>query len=425
MKLLICLAFLFLSAGAEKARFDNYRLYSVQIENQDQYEAMKYLEEHSDSYDFFEPAILNGEAEILVPPHMYAHFDEISQNLNMKTKLTINNYQSLIDDEENAIRKRKATAFIDWDSYGTLAEINAWLDEMHVRFPTITNIRTVGTTHEGRPIRAFSISRRSGNRAIIIEANIHSREWISSATATYLINELLTSTDPTIQALSANIDWHIITNANPDGYEFSRTNNRNWRKTRAPVSALCFGVDANRNFGYNWLVRDETGSLGASTTPCSDTFAGAQSMTEAETLAIESLFTQYARSTDLFISFHSYGHYLLHPWGHTRNMPPNNATLVSVGVAFRDALRAVDGINYAVGSSNVVLYAATGTTPDHAYGAHGIPLSYTIEMRGNGVYGNYGFVLPPNLIRPNAIEVVAGLKAMINEAKRLGYLGGP
>ena len=46
-------------------------------------------------------------------------------------------------------------------------------------------------------------------------------------------------------------------------------------------------------------------------------------------------------------------------------------------------------------------------------------------MRGNGVYGNYGFVLPPNLIRPNAIEIVAGLKAMVNEAKRLGYLGGP
>lgn len=49
MKLLICLAFLFLSAGAEKARFDNYRLYNVQIENQEQYEAMKYLEDHSDS----------------------------------------------------------------------------------------------------------------------------------------------------------------------------------------------------------------------------------------------------------------------------------------------------------------------------------------------------------------------------------------
>lgn len=53
MKLLICLAFLFLSVGAEKARFDNYRLYSVQIENESQYEALKYLEENSDSVNYF------------------------------------------------------------------------------------------------------------------------------------------------------------------------------------------------------------------------------------------------------------------------------------------------------------------------------------------------------------------------------------
>jgi hypothetical protein len=62
MKLLICLAFLFLSAGAEKARFDNYRLYSVQIENNKQYEAMKYLEEHSDSVNYF---LISNFCEIL------------------------------------------------------------------------------------------------------------------------------------------------------------------------------------------------------------------------------------------------------------------------------------------------------------------------------------------------------------------------
>ena len=45
-------------------------------------------------YDFFEPAILNGEAEILVPPHKFADFEEIAQNLNLKTKMTISNYQS-------------------------------------------------------------------------------------------------------------------------------------------------------------------------------------------------------------------------------------------------------------------------------------------------------------------------------------------
>jgi hypothetical protein len=65
---------------------------------------------------------------------------------------------------------------------------------------------------------------------------------------------------------------NIFQNANPDGFVWSWESNRNWRKTRAPVSALCFGVDANRNFAYNWLVPDETGSLGASTSPCTDTY---------------------------------------------------------------------------------------------------------------------------------------------------------
>ena len=49
MKLVALLAFLFLSAEAEKARFDNYRVYSVLVENEQQHEAMQYLQEHSDS----------------------------------------------------------------------------------------------------------------------------------------------------------------------------------------------------------------------------------------------------------------------------------------------------------------------------------------------------------------------------------------
>lgn len=93
------------------------------------------------------------------------------------------------------------------------------------------------------------------NRNIIIEANIHAREWISHATTTWIINELLTSTNSTVQNMANTINWYIIPMMNPDGFEFSRTNNRNWRKNRAEASALCFGVDGNRNFAYNWLVR--------------------------------------------------------------------------------------------------------------------------------------------------------------------------
>lgn len=48
--------------------------------------------------------------------------------------------------------------------------------------------------------------------------------------------------------------------------------------------------------------------------------------------------------------------------------------------------------------------AASGTSPDHAWGRYNISLAYTYEMRGNGPYGNFGFVLPPHLIIPNCEE---------------------
>ena len=60
-----------------------------------------------------------------------------------------------------------------------------------------------------------------------------------------------------------------------DGFEYTKTTNRNWRKTRKNVTTLCFGVDANRNMGYNWLVPDETGNEGASRSPCTDTYGKA------------------------------------------------------------------------------------------------------------------------------------------------------
>lgn len=43
-------------------------------------------------------------------------------------------------------------------------------------------------------------------------------------------------------------------------------------------------------------------------------------------------------------------------------------------------------------------------------------------MRGNGVYGNHGFVLPASLIIPNSLEVFDGVIAMVREARALGYL---
>ena len=58
-------------------------------------------------------------------------------------------------------------------------------------------------------------------------------------------------------------DVYIMPSMNPDGYEYTRSYNRMWRKTRSNNPGYrCKGVDPNRNWGYNW------GLKGASTNPC-------------------------------------------------------------------------------------------------------------------------------------------------------------
>lgn len=55
-------------------------------------------------------------------------------------------------------------------------------------------------------------------------------------------------------------------------------------------------------------------------------------------------------------------------------------------------------------------------------GAYGIPIGYTYEMRGNGAYGRFGFVLPPVWIIPNGQEVLNSLIGMVMKSRDLGYL---
>lgn len=156
------------------------------------------------------------------------------------------------------------------------------------------------------------------NRAIFLESTIHAREWIAPATATYFLEQLLRSDDPDMKDLAENINWHILLITNPDGYEYTRNENRNWRKTRTPVSLTCWGVDPNRNFAHNWLIPDETGNEGASRAPCSDTYAGPRPFSEPEAAAMEQYLLEHHDKFDVYLSFHSYGHIILFPFGHTR-----------------------------------------------------------------------------------------------------------
>lgn len=150
---------------------------------------------------------------------------------------------------------RRPRAALSWEIYHTLDEIYAWLDTLVEEYPTLLTPIVGGSSYEGRQIRGVKLSYPNipNKPGVFLEANIHAREWITSATATYFLNQFLTSEDPAIMEIAQNYEWYIFPVVNPDGFVYSHTTDRQWRKTRSQHSILCRGADPNRNWGFNFM----------------------------------------------------------------------------------------------------------------------------------------------------------------------------
>lgn len=78
----------------EKARFDNYRIYSIGVENDEQLQVLQNLESHQDSIQFIMPPTVNQTSvEVIVPPHKFADFSELCDKYQMKNQIKIENLQ--------------------------------------------------------------------------------------------------------------------------------------------------------------------------------------------------------------------------------------------------------------------------------------------------------------------------------------------
>lgn len=103
------------------------------------------------------------------------------------------------------------------DRYNLLEEIYQFVDDIQLENPETATVITIGESFEGRPLKVVKISKNDNNPAVFIEANIHAREWISSATAVWLINEFLTTTNVTVKEVIDSVTWYILPVTNPDG----------------------------------------------------------------------------------------------------------------------------------------------------------------------------------------------------------------
>ncbi|XP_058987662.1 zinc carboxypeptidase-like [Musca domestica] len=401
-----------------KVRYDNYKVYKLSIDNKTQLAVIELIQDLREKYIIWkEYDEATKEIHIMVNPEEITNFSGILKVYGFKTELLVENVQELIDEEERAAQLSPDNGEFSWTRYYELEDIEKWLDGVFAKYPSVTEAFEIGKSYEGRTIRGIKISYKSGNPGIFIESNIHAREWITSATATWFIDQLLSSSDPEVRNLAENYDWYIIPVFNVDGFEYSHKKDRMWRKTRQPVSTSdCIGTDANRNFDSHWM---ENG--GASNNPCSETFAGPTPFSEPEAKALADFVTSIKDKINIYLSFHSYGQWLLSPYGHTKDeFPENYDDLLTIGESFKTAIKSLPyETDYVHGSTASVLYVASGSTVDWVFNELDVKVGYTIEFRDKG---RYGFVLPPVQILPNCQELMTGMKALVSKSKELGYL---
>lgn len=246
-----------LAAAHDQDRFDNYSLYTLAVTDERQQHMLEKLDAVLDvrpDYWKGEP-VVGSRIDVMISAQDRTHFEHLLQAYDFKWRVKVPNVQELIDGEQSMRSRDTDGGAFGWTSYHTFDEIMAWLDDQVQAYPDqLTNV-VLGQSIEGRPMRGVKLSRKAGNPSIFIESNTHAREWITSATATWILNEFLTSADPEVQQLADNYDWYIFPLVNPDGFVYSHTSNRMWRKNRARHGLICLGTDPNRNWGYQWLCK--------------------------------------------------------------------------------------------------------------------------------------------------------------------------
>ena len=296
-----------------------------------------------------------------------------------------------------------------FNDYKDLNAIYGRLDTFAADHSSLVTPINIGQSFEGRDIRGIRIAgtnpTRANRPAILLNSLVHAREWATGMTTMYAADQLLNNyaTDPAIQNLLDEVEVIVIPVVNPDGYEYTWTDNRLWRKNRRPHGFSGeFGVDLNRNWGVGWGSDD-----GSSSDPSSDVYRGTAAFSEPETAAMRDFYVANPQIVSN-IDFHLYSQLILYPNGYTTALPADYDLLSSMADEMAAAIESVHGEIY-VPQAAIDLYPASGVSIDWTYGDQGV-YSWTVELRPESFFP--GFELPPEEIVPAAEENFAAFLSM-------------
>lgn len=271
----------------------------------------------------------------------------------------------------------------------TWNEMKQILDSMALLYPNLISVKQPLATQsiEGREIYWVRISDNAATDEaepeMLYTALHHAREPASLSQLIFYMWYLLENyaTDPDVKATLDNTELYFVPCVNPDGYVYNETTNPNgggmWRKNRRVNSGSTFGVDINRNYGYNWGYDN----VGSSPTSSSDTYRGTAGFSEPETQAIRDFCMAHQFATAL--NAHTYSNLLIYPWGYLPSFyTPDSATYVNWAVLLTQDSRFLYGTG-----DQTVNYVTNGDSDDWMYGEQNTKnkiLSMTPEAGSTG-----------------------------------------
>ncbi|KAM7325541.1 hypothetical protein ACRRTK_015794 [Alexandromys fortis] len=431
------------------------QVFRINVRNEDEIRILTQLvnSDHFKLNVWKSPSTFGRPVDILVPSVSLLPVKSFLKSQGLDYSVTIEDLQALLDNEDEEMQhsegqERSGDSF-NYGSYHSLEAIYHEMDSIATDFPDLASRVKIGETFEKRPMYVLKFSTGGGKKrpAIWLNAGIHSREWISQATAIWTARKIVTDyqKDPALTSILEKVDIFVLPVANPDGYVYTQTHNRLWRKTRSRnPGSRCIGADPNRNWNASFAGE------GASHNPCSEVYHGSHPNSEVEVKSVVD-FIQKHGDFKCFIDLHSYSQLLMYPYGYTVKKAPDaeelNMTQVryllktvvgtvmgrggvfalvkeevkdDVARSAAEALASHSGTKYQVGPTctTVCEYAcvgdpASGSSIDWAYD-NGIKYAFTFELRDTG---HYGFLLPAKQIIPTAEETWLGLKTIMEHVR--------
>ncbi|XP_030335622.1 carboxypeptidase A1-like [Strigops habroptila] len=407
MKILLVFASLVAAACSEQL-FVGDQVLRITASNEEQIALLRALDEQTElQVDFWRhPGSPGHPADLRVPFPSLQAVKTLLESKGISYSIMIEDLQKLLDEEKKAMAKsrrtERSTSTFDFASYHTIDEIYSWMDTLVADHPDLVSKLQIGQSYENRSLYVLKFSTGGSNRsAIWLDTGIHSREWITQATGAWTANKIAEEygQDPSVTAILDGMDIFLEIIANPDGFAYTHSSNRMWRKTRSiNAGSHCVGVDPNRNWDAGF------GGSGSSSNPCSETYRGPYAHSEREVKAIVDFILGHGNVKSV-ISIHSYSQMLLYPYGYKTAPAPDHQELNEVAKKAVSDLAAVYGTKYTYGSIVDTIYLADGTTIDWTYD-NGVKYSFTFELRDTGCYG---FILPSTQIIPTATETWAAL----------------